>query len=265
MSTQPTMEEMWRAVLTGTHPGLRRGRRILRLLPSNPRCKLCNAPFRGIGATITRLMGKRRSTRSPNLCDFCETFASTHRGGAEVEITMFFADVRDSSTLAEQMSASEFGQLMNRFYAAATHVLIDSGAAIDKLIGDEVVSWYVPGFVGPDHARAAVKAAQELLRATGHGAPGGPWLPVGIGIHTGVAFVGVLGGTDNTAADFTALGDNVNIAARLASKAGAGEILVSDAAYRAAGLDPGTVEQRQLELKGKRQTVGVRVLHVMPI
>ena len=83
----------------------------------------------------------------------------------------------------------------------------------------------------------------------------------GVGIHTGVAYVGVVGEEDGPT-DFTALGDNVNITARLASQAGPGEILISDASYSHSGLDLGDLEHRQLELKGKSETTGVHVLHV---
>jgi adenylate cyclase len=84
---------------------------------------------------------------------------------------------------------------------------------------------------------------------------------VGIGVHTGLAFVGVVGDESSTA-DFTALGDNVNITARLASEAGPGEILISDTAFSAAKLDLGELEHRQLELKGKSEPIGVHVLEV---
>jgi adenylate cyclase len=83
-----------------------------------------------------------------------------------------------------------------------------------------------------------------------------------VGVHTGLAYVGIVGGDDGNPTDFTALGDNVNITARLASKAGAGEILISDAAYTASGLDLGPLERRDLELKGKSEPTGVRVLRV---
>ncbi len=177
---------------------------------------------------------------------------------------MLFADVRGSTALAERMSAADFSRLMNRFYAAATDVLIKTDALIDKLIGDEVVAFYLPLLTGPRHARPAVQAAQDLLRATGHGRSGGPWLPVGVGVHTGVAYFGGVGGVDGSVSDWTALGDNVNIAARLASEAGPGEALISDAAYAAAGLDLGQLEQRQLELKGKSEPVSVRVVRAAP-
>ena len=166
--------------------------------------------------------------------------------------------------MAEQMSATEFTRLMNRFYKAATNVLVKTDAFIDKLIGDEVMAVYLPIFAGTSHARAAVQAAQDLLRATGHGDRGGPWLPVGVGVHTGITFFGTVSGVEGTFSDFTALGDNVNITARLASQAGPGEALISDEAYLAAGLDIGSVEQRQLELKGKSEPVSVHVVRITP-
>ncbi len=162
------------------------------------------------------------------------------------------------------MSATEFSRLMNRFYAVATDVLIKTDALIDKLVGDEVIGVYFPAFAGSEPARLAVQAAQELLRVTGHGDPGGPWLPVGVGVHTGITFFGTVSGADGTFSDFTALGDNVNITARLASQAGPGEALISDAACSAAGLDLAHLEQRQLELKGRSEAVGVRVVRVTP-
>ncbi len=177
---------------------------------------------------------------------------------------MLFVDVRGSSGLAERMSATEFSRLMNRFYAAATDVLVKTDAMIDKLVGDEVVAWYLPLLTGPHHARPAVQAAQALLRATGHGDAGGAWLPIGVGVHTGIAYFGSVSGVEGTVPDWTALGDNVNIAARLAEEAGPGEALISDAAYAAAGLVLGQPEHRQIELKGEREAVGVRVVQVTP-
>jgi len=227
------------------------------LLPSDPRCKLCGSPFKGWGGFIMHLMGRDQSRYNPRFCEKCRVFE--HPGGAEVVLTMLFADVRGSTTLAEQMSAREFSKLINRFYTMATHVLIQTDALVDRLMGDEAIGLYLPGFAGPEHPRKAIEAAQELLRLTGHGDSKGPWLPVGIGIHTGPAYVGVVGGEESTA-DFTALGDHVNITARLASQAGAGEILISDASYAASQLDLENLEYRQLELKGKSEPIGVHIL-----
>jgi adenylate cyclase len=265
MPKYATAEEWWRSLVTGNDPALplRQLRYVWGLLPSGPRCKFCNAPYHGVGAPIMRLLGKAPSKLTPHLCRQCHDEAAKHLGGTEVEATLLFADVRGSTTLAERMSASEFSRLINRFYSSATDILVQSEAWCDRLVGDEVIGIYVPGFAGPEHARRAVEAARELLRATGHADPGGPWLPVGVGIHTGIAFVGAMG-TAGGATDITALGDNVNIAARLASKAGPGEVLLSEATYTAAGPGLGSLEQRQLDLKGKSEPMGVRVLRVLP-
>jgi adenylate cyclase len=260
MPTDLKIEEEWYKILTEGEAVPGRFHRLMGMLPSNPRCKMCNAPFKGWGGFLMHLMGRDQSRYNPRYCEPCERFENP--GGAEIVLTMLFADVRGSTKLAEQMSAREFSQLMNRFYSIATDVLVRTDAMVDRLIGDEVVGLYIPGFAGPQHPRLAIEAAQNLLHLTGHRDPNGPWLPVGVGIHMGPAFVGVVGGTDGNPTDFTALGDSVNVTARLASKAAAGEILISDSAYAASGLDLGDLEHRQLELKGKSETIGVLVLPV---
>ena len=259
MPTELSLEEEWYKMLTEGEPVPRRLYHLHGMLPSDPRCKLCGSPFKGWGGFIMHLLGRDQSRYNPRFCQKCEVFE--HPGGAEVPLTMLFADVRGSTTLAEQMSASEFSRLINRFYTVATHVLIQTDAMVDRLLGDEAIGLYLPGFAGPEHPRRAIEAAQELLRLTGHRDSKGPWLPVGIGVHTGMAFVGVVGDEKSTA-DFTALGDNVNITARLASSAAAGEILISDASYSASGLKLQNLEHRQMELRGKSEPIGVRVLHV---
>jgi adenylate cyclase len=259
MPTESTVEEQWYKMLTEGEPIPWRLYHLHGLLPSDPRCKICGSPFKGWGGFIMHLMGRDQSRYNPRFCEKCQVFE--HPGGAEVALTMLFADVRGSTALAEQMSTRDFSQLINRFYKTATHVLIQTDAMVDRLMGDEAIGLYIPGFAGPDHPRKAIEAAQELLRLTGHRDAKGPWLPVGIGVHTGSAYVGVVGDEDSTA-DFTALGDNVNITARLASLAGPGEILISDAAFAAGGTDLGNLEHRQLELKGKSEPFNVRVLHI---
>jgi adenylate cyclase len=257
MSTEPTLEEEWYKMLTEGEPVPRHIYHLLGLLPSDPRCKLCAAPFKSWGGFLMHLLGRDQSRYNPRFCEKCEVFE--HPGGAEVPLTMLFADVRGSTKLAEQMSAREFSRLINRFYSVASHVLIQTDAMVDRLMGDEAIGLYIPGFAGPEHSRRAIEAAQELLRLTGHRDNKGPWLPVGVGVHTGPAFVGVVGNEASTM-DFTALGDNVNIAARLASEAGPGEILISEAACSAAHLQIENLERRQLELKGKSEPIGVYVL-----
>lgn len=236
-----------------------RQRKILKFLPGNSRCKACYAPFDGAGSTIAwHLYHKRPSNMNPHLCTTCEDFARIYPGGTEVELSLLFADVRGSTTIAEGMSPADFRNLINRFYTVATEVLADSDAIIDKIIGDQASGMYVPGFAGTDHANKAIEAGKKILRLTGHDNKEGPWIPLGIGIHTGTAFVGSLGSGGVT--DITVLGDVANTGARLSSNAGVGEIFISEAAYQHAGFDGSeNMEQRELTLKGKNNKVIVNV------
>jgi adenylate cyclase len=94
------------------------------------------------------LMGKHPSNFNPNYCNICDEFARQNIGGVEIELTMLFADVRGSTTLAEQMETGEFSQLISRFYAVATNVLIRHDAFIDKLVGDQATG-FLPGMAVP--------------------------------------------------------------------------------------------------------------------
>jgi adenylate cyclase len=264
MPTQdPQVEKVWRDMLaSGENTSEKRMRTLFSRLPKDPRCKNCHAPFEGIGSQLVRLIyGKKPSKLNPRICNVCEEFAAKHQGGAEIELSLLFADVRGSTNLAESMSVEAFRRLIDRFYQAATEVMIETDAMIDKLIGDEVTGLYVPGYAGRDHARKAVEAAQKILRATGHADPDGPWIPVGAGVHTGVAYVGAVG-SRNGVVDITALGDAPNTGARLAANAAPGEILVSRQAWQAAGLDLEAAEKRDLQVKGRNQPVQVCVLRV---
>jgi adenylate cyclase len=249
MPRYDSREDEWRAYLDGTHPSIWFGRRTFRLLPSAPRCKLCSVPFRGLGRVLFGHFGFTPWTKNPNICARCITWlAQGEVSGAEIEISFLFADVRRSSDLARRIGTMEFTRLMQRFYAVASEVLIGDDAIVEKFVGDEVVGFFLPLMTGPQHAAAAVRAAEHLLIATGHGDEAGPWLPLGAGVHTGTVFVGVVSSGATT--EFTALGDAINVAAHLAAQAGPGEILVTAAAATAAEIDTASVDRRDLSLKG---------------
>jgi len=158
------------------------------------------------------------------------------------------------------MSAAAFRQVLDRFYDTAAEVVIANEGSIDKFVGDELVALFMPMLAGEQHAARALDAARALLRATGHGDPGGPWISLGAGVHSGIAWIGAVG--EGSHSQITAVGDNVNITARLASAVAAGEILVTVAAAEAAQLTDTGLEHRQLELKGKSQPTEVLVLGV---
>ncbi len=150
----------------------------------------------------------------------------------------------------------EFTRLMSRFYDTAVSVLIDFDAFVDKFVGDEIIGIFVPAMAGADHAERAVTAAQVLLRRAGY--PDQPWIPIGAGVNTGLAYVGSIGSANDT--ELTAMGDVVNTTARLATEAAAGELLVSDVAARKARLATKGLERRSLILKGKSEPTPVLVL-----
>jgi adenylate cyclase len=214
--------EQWRKVLVDGHAPLVRARHVFRYLPSAPRCKLCHNPFGGVGGRVLALAGFRPSRKNPNLCTRC--CDALPGGGAEVDVAVLFADVRGSTGLGELTLATDFAALLNRFYATATQTLLRHDAVIDKLIGDEVMAFFVRGISGPGYRRQAVQAGLELLRAVGYGTAEQPWLSLGVAVNAGAAYVGNVGGA---VVDFTALGDPVNVAARMQEHAAGGELLVA--------------------------------------
>jgi adenylate cyclase len=257
--TSPEREAMWRGILLGTDPRYRERHWLFRRLPADPRCKVCSVPFGGPIGRVLRIQGLGPWPKNPKYCGRCWTMLRDGHGGAEIPCSVLFADVRGSTGLAETMSASAFRDLLNRFYAVATHVLIHRDAMVDKYVGDEVMAVFIPALTGDLHAARALEAARDLLVETGHTAPDGPWIPVGVGIATGIAYVGAVGSGDST--ELTALGDIVNVGARLASAARAGEILVTDPAR--AGLGD-FAQRRSLEVRGKSEPVEVAVVTLGP-
>jgi adenylate cyclase len=256
---EPHDEAFWRDYLTRGDAMERRVRQVFRLLPHNPRCQLCAAPFSGPGAPLMRILGKTPSEKNPRVCSSCFTFIARHHGGAEIDACFLFADIRGSTTLAERSTPSAFHALLDRFYDVATRAVVDHDGGVDKFVGDELVAFYFPLISGERYVARAIDTARALLRATGHADPAGPWAPLGVGVHSGAAWVGAVGEGDRV--EITALGDAVHTAARLGAAASAGEILVSTVAAAAAGRDP-ALPHRSLALKGKElptETVSLRV------
>lgn len=252
-------ERFWRDFLTRGDAAERRVRQLFKVIPSGPRCKLCAAPFAGVGAPLMRMIGKRPSDKNPDMCNSCFAFMAHHHGGAEIECSFLFADIRGSTAIAEGMSATQFRGLLDRFYSTASAVVFDHDGSVDKFVGDELVAMFFPLLSGPRHAAHAVEAARALMIATGHGDRAGPWVPLGAGVHCGLAWVGAVG--DEAHTELTALGDTVNTTARLAAAAKVGEVLVTTATAEAAGLAR-SLERRVLELKGKEHSTEVVVLRV---
>src|SRR5204862_4626245 len=130
-------------------------------------------------------------------------------------------------------SSTEFRRLLQRFYMIAAAAVDANGGVVDKFLGDGVMALFIPVIAGENHAARAVKAAEDILDEVEGSELPRHGVRAGVGVQTGTAFVGVLGSDDKL--DFSALGDTVNVAARLGGVAGPGELLVSQAAWDRAG------------------------------
>lgn len=237
---------------------------LFRLLPGKPRCTQCNAPLGGAGLMIVGpFMGIRQSVLSPRLCNGCEQSILKIQGGAELELSLLFADIRGSTSKAQDTSPTEYTKFIQHFYQSTSDVLINHNALVSHLVGDQVIGLFVPRFAGADHSKVAIEAALEILRITGHADKDGPWAPIGVGVHTDVAYVGAVGSKKGLN-EIAVLGSAANLTARLSSSAAKGELLISDEAAQAAKLDDGGLEKRSLQLKGINEPVHVRVIRVGP-
>ena len=225
--------------------------RVMRALPSEPRCAVCRAPFGGAGGRLMRRLGFGPSRKNPRLCASC--FEQAPPGGMEMDVGVLFADVRGFTSLAESTEPRETTALLNRFYDAAVEVLCRH-AIIDKLVGDQVMALYLPQLLGDGAVEHMVGDARQLMTR----AP--PELELGIGLDYGRAFVGNVGSGE--VKDFTAIGDVVNTAARLQSAAGSEEILVSRRVRDCAPGELSGAEVRVLRLKGKTDDEHVLALRV---
>ena len=257
-----THDDFWRDVLAGRPGSSPWLRRLFRTISpgAGHRCHVCYAPFEGMAAPVMRTIGRGPWRRNPRFCDECERVFREHRGGAEIEIAVLYADVRGSSQMAANMRPTEFAALMQRFFITATKILTANDAVIDKMAGDEVIGLFFAGMSGPHYRRSAVHAGLQLLRATGHADAAGPWLPIGVGVHSGIAFVGSIGAADG-AYEFAALGETMNTGARLVAAAGAGELVVGDAIWPEVSAKL-KAERRSLTLKGIDGPVAVHVARV---
>jgi adenylate cyclase len=177
--------------------------------------------------------------------------------GAEIPVSLVFADIRGSTTISEGMSPTEYHAFLDRFYRIASSAILENDGLVDKFVGDEVIGLFFRGISGVGHAAAAIHAAQALLDAVGQG-DGSDYeaIPVGAAVHSGEAFVGSTG-AEGVVNDFTALGDVVNTTARLASEAVAGELLVSEDAAVAAGFEIQDQTRRTIMIRGRSSPVTV--------
>ena len=122
MSREHTGDEAeFREVLTGEHGGLSSIRNAMKRVPASPRCKLCAAPFSGVGGAVLRHFGYARFAGNPSLCIKCiREFRKAGTFGAEIPVTLLFADVRGSTSIGERLRPADFRAYLDHFYRTGT-------------------------------------------------------------------------------------------------------------------------------------------------
>jgi adenylate cyclase len=245
----------WEALLTGTDQTLRQMRRMFGRIPRGPRCKVCASPFQGPGGLLMRLMNHGRSAENVLMCGACFGSLQKNIGGAEIEISVLFADVRGSTGLAERTTAERFGHLLRGFYGVAARAIESHDGIVDKFLGDGVMALFIPVLTGENHRGRAIDAGLDLLDMAERRELVDGGVRVGAGIHSGVAYVGVMGPEGRH--DFTALGDTVNAAARLGSAAGPGELLLSRGTWDSTGRPLDGASTRLVEIAGRSEALDV--------
>jgi adenylate cyclase len=176
--------------------------------------------------------------------------------GEEREITILFSDLRGFTALSERLGGPEVVAILNQVDEALVEAVFEHGGTLDKYLGDGIMAYFGAPIATPDHAARGVHCAiamqarlSELNRR--RTALGQPPLQMGIGVHTGLAVLGDIGAPRRR--EYTAIGDAVNVAARIqqATRTEGVPILVSAETARRAGSAIGFVPAGLLDLPGR--------------
>lgn len=260
-------EEPWKTILGPGegHPQVTGARRFHSRLPTRPgskRCKGCKAPLEGFFGFVMALAGRGENPRNPRYCNVCDKVLRDCPGGAKINMSAIFVDVRGSVPLSERTEEAEFARCLEEFFESVSRVLTETDGWEIERRGDCLVVAYPPaaGFSGPDHAAKAAKGALRVIREVALKAPDGTPLQFGIGAHFGGIWIGTV--SPRGMVDITILGKEANITARLSQKARAGEALISDALVKESGLriDRFKAERRQFKLEGVKQPISAFVV-----
>ena len=182
-------------------------------------------------------------------------------GGVNQTLTVLFADIRGFTRLSENAAPERVVQLLNNYFTAMSDIIFAHGGTLDKYIGDGLMALFGAPTASPDDACNAVSAAVQMQRGmeeinTQLRADGLAEIAIGIGLHTGVATVGYIGSERRS--EYTAIGDTVNLAARLEQNSLPGQIILSDATARAAeGAGCGFHPRPPITVKNRVQPVPI--------
>jgi adenylate cyclase len=171
-----------------------------------------------------------------------------------------FTDIRGFTSMSEKMTPDEIASLMSEYFEEMVDIIFEYGGTLDKFIGDAIMALWGAPIAHPDDADKAVQAAIAMQKAVAElnehwKKEKRPTINIGIGINHGDVFAGNIG--SHRRLEYTVLGDAVNTASRLCSKAGGGEIIISPALYDILADKPPVEKLEPLALKGKAQPMPV--------
>lgn len=181
-------------------------------------------------------------------------------GGTKLPVAIFFSDIRGFTRMSEKMGPDEIASLLTEYFTEMVEIVFEHGGTLDKFIGDAILAIWGAPIQHEDDCDRAMRAAlqmQDVLEQLNQkwAAQGREPVRIGIGINYGEVFAGNIG--SDRRLEYTVIGDAVNTASRLCSKAGPGEILISEPFYRALSSPPAVEPLEPLQLKGKEQAVQV--------
>lgn len=182
-------------------------------------------------------------------------------GGQRRDISVIFVDIRGFTPMSERLQPEEVIQVLNEYLDICTKAVFHWQGTLDKFIGDGVMAFFGAPVQLDNHPELAVRAALEMKRQSNILeqkciAQFGIGVKFGVGIHCGPAVVGNIG-SEMLRLDYTAIGDTVNLAARLESNAQPGQILISEELHRRAGHLFATEDMGEIKVKGKEKPVRV--------
>jgi len=254
---QQGCEDLWRTIFEVGHPDLLKQQWLHKKLPQRPRCRLCLVPFKGLGGWFMRRKGKAPNSRNPNFCNACDKFLEAYPGGVEIDMSILYVDIRHSTQYTQSHDSANVGERINRFLNEATRIITDNDGFMMAFYGDCIVAAWPPGFSGKDHAQKVFRTAQQLVNNKNMIDQDGESIPVGVGVHTGPVFISTVSALQGSFRDVSIFGSNVNLTARLASRAASMQALGTKEHIIAAGGQPDTYPSESIELKGFDEAVDV--------
>jgi class 3 adenylate cyclase len=180
--------------------------------------------------------------------------AQASLGGTLVEVTALFADLRGFTTFSEQVEPDAIVTMLNRYHSVAVPCVLDNGGTVVQFVGDALLALFNAPARQPDHALRAVRAGLRMQAQVDRLAATRPdWPRFRVGANTGLALVGNIG--SEQLRGFNAMGDAVNVAARLQTLAEPGQVVIGEATRAALGGGVRASSLGELMLKGKTEPV----------